>query len=40
MGGDTSWANVDIETDDNFHRVFTMPPAGHVHLPETTDCGD
>lgn len=38
MGGDVSWANLDIETDDNFHRVYTMPPVGHVHLPETTTC--
>jgi len=40
MGGDLSWADADIVTDDNFHRVFTMPPAGDVHLPETTSCGD
>jgi hypothetical protein len=40
MGGDISWANVDIDTDDNFHRVYTMPPEGIVHLPKTTDCGD
>lgn len=40
MGGDISWANVDIQTDDNFHRVYTMPPAGDVHLPETTSCAD
>lgn len=40
MGGDLSWADADIVTDDNFHRVYTMPPSGHVHLPETTSCAD
>lgn len=40
MGGDLSWADADIVTDDNFHRVYTMPPFGHVHLPETTSCDD
>ena len=38
MGGDLSWANADIVTDDNFHQVYTMPPVGNVHLPETTSC--
>jgi len=40
MGGDISWADADIVTNDNFHQVYTMPPAGHVHLPETTSCDD
>lgn len=38
MGGDLSWAHADIVTDDNFHQVFTMPPAGDTHLPKTTSC--
>ena len=38
MGGDISWADADITTDDNFHRVYTMPPWGDVHLPQTTSC--
>lgn len=40
MGGDLSWSGADIETDDNFHRVYTMPPWGDVHLPQTTSCDD
>lgn len=40
MAGDLSWAGADIMTDDNFHQVYTMPPAGDVHLPETTSCGN
>jgi len=40
MGGDLTWADADIVTDDNFHRVYTMPPWGDVHLARTTSCDD
>lgn len=40
MGGDISWANADIVTDDNFHRVYTCPPFGNDALPSTTTCDD
>ena len=37
MGGDISHFNATIDTEDNFHRVYTISP---VHLPQINNTCD
>ena len=37
MGGEISDKNAGINTDDNFHRVYTINP---VHLPQVNNTCD